>query len=35
MPDKRIGANIHCVIGDIGVAAFSIFFMQHPSFLAF
>jgi hypothetical protein len=35
MPDKRQGSNIHYPIADIGLAAFSIFFMQHPSFLAF
>lgn len=35
MPDKRIGANSHYAMADIGMAAFSVFFMQHPSFLAF
>jgi hypothetical protein len=32
--DKRHGSNRHYAIADIGMAAFSIFFMQSPSFLA-
>jgi hypothetical protein len=35
MPDKRIGANTHYAMADIGMVAFSVFFMQHPSFLVF
>jgi hypothetical protein len=35
MPDRRIGANRRYSMADIGMAAFSMFFMQHPSFLAF
>ena len=35
MSDKRSGANIQYPIADIGMAAFSMFFMQQPSFLAF
>jgi hypothetical protein len=35
MDDKRRGANSHYTMLDIGMAAFSMFFMQHPSFLAF
>jgi hypothetical protein len=35
MPDKRHGSNMHYPIADFGLAAFSIFFMQHPSFLSF
>ena len=35
MRDKRSGANGHYSMTDIGMAAFSMFFMQHPSFLAF
>ena len=35
MLDKRNGANSHYSMKDIGMAAFSMFFMQHPSFLAF
>ncbi len=34
-PDKRRGLNTTYPIGDIGMAAFSIFFMQSPSFLAY
>jgi hypothetical protein len=33
-PDKRRGINTTYPIGDIGMAAFSVFFMQSPSFLA-
>ncbi|HET6240117.1 MAG TPA: hypothetical protein VFE41_34920, partial [Acetobacteraceae bacterium] len=33
-PDKRRGMNATYRIGDIGMAAFSVFFMQSPSFLA-
>lgn len=35
MDDKRSGANSRYSMADIGMAAFSMFFMQHPSFLAF
>lgn len=34
LPDKRHGANATLSIADIGMAAFSVFFMQSPSFLA-
>jgi len=33
-PDKRRGMNVTYPIADIGMAAFSVFFMQSPSFLA-
>jgi len=33
-PDKRRGTNTSYPMGDIGMAAFSVFFMQSPSFLA-
>jgi hypothetical protein len=33
-PDKRRGANTTYSMADIGMAAFSVFFMQSPSFLA-
>jgi len=33
-PDKRTGNNISYGMGDIGLTAFSVFFMQSPSFLA-
>jgi hypothetical protein len=33
-PDKRRGANTTFSMADIGMAAFSVFFMQSPSFLA-
>src|SRR5271165_3948903 len=33
-PDKRRGVNTTYGMGDIGMAAFSVFFMQSPSFLA-
>jgi hypothetical protein len=35
MEDKRSGTNSRYSMADIGMAAFSLFFMQHPSFLAF
>ena len=34
LPDKRRGMNATYGIGDIGMAAFSVFFMRSPSFLA-
>jgi hypothetical protein len=34
LPDKRRGANARYTMADIGMAAFSVFFMQSPSFLA-
>ena len=34
LPDKRTGSNSRYTMADIGVAAFSVFFMQSPSFLA-
>ena len=33
-PDKRLGMNTSYGMGDIGMAAYSAFFMQSPSFLA-
>jgi hypothetical protein len=33
-PDKRRGTNTIYGMGDVGMAAFSVFFMQSPSFLA-
>jgi hypothetical protein len=33
-PDKRRGHNSTYLMGDIGMAAFSVFFLQSPSFLA-
>jgi hypothetical protein len=33
-PDKRRGINTTYSMGDFGMAAFSVFFMQSPSFLA-
>jgi hypothetical protein len=33
-PDKRRGVNTTYGMGDIGMSAFSVFFMQSPSFLA-
>jgi len=33
-PDKRRGLNVSYGMGDIGMAAFSVFHMQSPSFLA-
>lgn len=35
MPDRRTGKNLQYTMEDIGMAAFSVFFMQHPSFLSF
>lgn len=35
MEDKRIGKNLTYSIKDIGLAAFSLFYMQSPSFLAY
>ena len=32
-PDKRRGLNTGYPMGEIGMAAFSVFFMQSPSFL--
>lgn len=34
LPDRRRGRNRHFSMADIGMAAFSVFFMQSPSFLA-
>ena len=34
LPDKRSGSNTRYAMRDIGLAAFSVFFMQSPSFLA-
>lgn len=34
-PDKRTGKNIRYGMGDIGMAAFSVFFTQSPSFLSY
>ena len=34
LPDKRRGSNRRFTMADIGMAAFSVFFMQSPSFLA-
>jgi hypothetical protein len=34
LADKRRGKNRHYTMADIGMAAFSVFFMQSPSFLA-
>jgi hypothetical protein len=34
LPDKRRGRNSHIAMADFGLAAFSVFFMQSPSFLA-
>ncbi|MER8504848.1 hypothetical protein [Mesorhizobium sp. M0204] len=33
-PDKRRGLNVIYLMTDIGMAAFSVFFMQSPSFLS-
>jgi len=35
LPDKRTGNNIQYSMKDIGLAAFSVFFTQSPSFLAY
>jgi hypothetical protein len=34
LPDKRSGRNTRYGMADIGLSAFSVFFMQSPSFLA-
>ena len=34
LPDRRAGSNTRYTMADIGLAAFSVFFMQSPSFLA-
>ncbi len=34
-PDKRRGINLTYPMADLGMAAFSVFFMQSPSFLAY
>ena len=34
LPDRRSGRNGRYVMADIGLSAFSVFFMQSPSFLA-
>ena len=34
LPDKRTGKNVQYLMADIGLAAFSVFLMQSPSFLA-
>ena len=34
LPDRRTGSNGRYSMTDIGLAAFSVFFMQSPSFLA-
>ena len=34
LPDKRRERNVHNAMADIGMATFSVFFMQSPSFLA-
>ena len=34
LPDRRRGQNGHYTMADIGMAAFAVFFMQSPSFLA-
>ena len=34
-PDKRTGSNTRYAIEDAGLGAFSVFFTQSPSFLAF
>jgi hypothetical protein len=34
LPDKRTGSNSRYAMADIGLSAFSVFFMQSPSFLA-
>ena len=34
LPDKRSGGNSRYRMADIGLSAFSVFFMQSPSFLA-
>jgi len=34
LPDRRTGRNGRYAMADIGLSAFSVFFMQSPSFLA-
>jgi hypothetical protein len=34
LPDRRTGSNSRYTMADIGLSAFSVFFMQSPSFLA-
>ena len=34
-PDKRVGSNAHYTIEDIALSAFSVFYMQSPSFLQY
>ena len=34
LPDRRTGKNLKYSMADIGMAAFSVFFMQSPSFLS-
>jgi len=34
LPDQRAGPNLTYTLGDAGLAAFAVFFMQAPSFLA-
>jgi hypothetical protein len=34
LPDRRTGKNLNYSMADIGMAAFSVFFMQSPSFLS-
>lgn len=35
LPDNRVGANTHYSMADIALSAFSVFFLQCPSFLDF
>lgn len=35
LPDRRRGKNVHYSMADAGLSAFSVFFMQCPSFLEF
>jgi hypothetical protein len=35
LPDRRRGKNVHYSMADVGLSAFSVFFMQCPSFLEF
>ena len=34
LPDQRTGTNTRYAMADFGLAAFAVFFMQSPSFLA-
>ena len=34
-PDKRVGSNAHYTIEDIALSAFSVFYIQSPSFLQY